>query len=28
VLCLLLPEAKASPIAANHTSESDTLEPL
>ncbi|WP_312497088.1 uracil-xanthine permease family protein [Pseudomonas cremoris] len=28
VLCLLLPEAKASPIAANHASESDTLEPL
>ena len=28
VLCLLLPEAKASSVAANHTSESDTLEPL
>lgn len=28
VLCLLLPEAKAGPIAANHTPESDTLEPL
>ena len=28
VLCLLLPEAKAGSVAANHTSESDTLEPL
>ncbi|TFY89209.1 purine permease [Pseudomonas nabeulensis] len=28
VLCLLLPEAKAGSVAANHASESDTLEPL
>ena len=28
VLCLLLPEAKARRVAANHTSENDTLEPL
>ena len=28
VLCLLLPEAKATATAANHTPESDTLEPL
>ncbi|RMO72285.1 hypothetical protein ALQ35_04302 [Pseudomonas fluorescens] len=28
VLCLLLPEAKAARIAANHAPESDTLEPL
>ncbi|WP_338576967.1 nucleobase:cation symporter-2 family protein [Pseudomonas canadensis] len=28
VLCLLLPEAKATETAANHTPESDTLEPL
>ncbi|TFY84066.1 purine permease [Pseudomonas kairouanensis] len=28
VLCLLLPEAKAGSVAANHTPESDTLEPL
>ncbi|CRM02620.1 MULTISPECIES: uracil-xanthine permease family protein [Pseudomonas] len=28
VLCLLLPEAKPTRVAANHTPESDTLEPL
>lgn len=28
VLCLLLPEAKTSSVAANHAPESDTLEPL
>ncbi len=28
VLCLLLPEAKASTVAVNHAPESDTLEPL